>query len=70
MQEPNTTTTLNGIATGHTSNAVATVLDQNVFSLSDANVLTTAWTLSLRGNCDTSGTMYWRWWVYKRAHLV
>ena len=38
------------------------------YGLTDANVIATAFTISLRGYVHTGGSLYWRWWVYKIDH--
>ena len=46
------------------------LFELNTFILTEEDVITKEWTLSLRGSVNTGGTLFYRWWVYKRGPLI
>ena len=44
----------------------ALTISINALALGDTAVITTAWTINLRGSVGTSGSLYWKWKVYKK----
>lgn len=42
----------------------ATMLPTSTTTMTEANWITTAWTISIR---STSAGLYWKWWIYKIA---
>lgn len=55
------------IIRAHTTGNVTTTNTGLGFN-NDANMITTALTIDLRGYVETGGTMYASWWIYRRDH--
>ena len=65
VQDPEDNTNMNGISLRWGTN-ISTV--KTTFSLTDKDIIKSNWTLSLEGNVNTAGTLYYKWWVYRRSH--